>query len=226
MVAAIVLASASSALRVAAQDATSLLDARLDPTIRTQVERVIGKARADSLPVGPLVNKALEGTSKGAPPPRVLAAVQALAGHLGAARRALGVGVTEPEIVIGAEALRAGARPETLHGLRAAAGARPLTVPLTVLSALVGRGVPVDTAVAVVTALARRHVGDRDFLDLQHAVERDIGAGMPPGAAASIRATAGPPANVPARDGRPGRPPSRPSSRPPSRPSSRPPSRP
>jgi hypothetical protein len=206
----VMLASTFGAVRASAQDRTSALDARLDPATRTHVKRAIAAARADSLPIAPLVNKALEGASKGAPGLRILAAVQMLAGHLGVARRALGTDASEPEIVIGADALRAGASPETLRHLRRAAGTRSLIVPLTVLSALVGRGVPVDTAAVVVRALAGRHASDQDFLDLQRAVERDVGAGMAPGTAAAVRATVGRPANIPVHNGRPGRSPSRP----------------
>lgn len=208
-VAAALLISLLGAVGASAQDETSSLDTRLDPATRAQVERVIAAARDAGLPTTPLVNKALEGSSKGAPGPRVLAAVEALAEQLGAARQALGPTAIEPEIVTGASALRAGAEPETLRELRAAAGTRALTVPLTMLSALVGRGVPVHTAVTVVTDLARRAVPDREFVDVQRAIERDIGAGMAPGAAAAGRARGGPPANVPARQGPRGRPPSR-----------------
>lgn len=189
----------------AAQESLPPPGTRLDPATRAEVERVIEAARADGVPVEPLVNKALEGASKGAAAPRVAAAVRALAGHLRAARAVLGSAAADQEIAVGAEALRAGATADDLRTLRRVSSARPLTVPLTILSDLVGRGVPADTASAVVAALAARGAPDREYLDLRHAVERDIDAGLPPGAAAALRARAGPPPGVPARAGPPDR---------------------
>lgn len=206
----VLLAGLVLAPQAAAQQSLTGLGARLDPATREEVERVIEQARADGLPVDPLVSKALEGASKGAPGPRVAAAVSALAGHLGVARSTLGPTATPIEVVVGAEALRAGATPDGLRELRSLAPTRPLTLPLTVLTDLVGRGVPADTASAAVTALLSRGAPDRDYVDLEHAVERDVAAGLPPGAAAALRARAGPPSGVPARGGPPDNRPSRP----------------
>jgi hypothetical protein len=61
-------------------------------------------------------------------------------------------------------------------------------VPLAVLSDLVSRGVPVDTAASVIVHLAQGGATDADYTGLERGVARDIGAGAPPGAAAAIRA--------------------------------------
>jgi type II secretory pathway component PulF len=84
-----------------------------------------------------------------------------------------------------------------------------LTVPLAVLSDLVGSGVPVDSAAAAVLALAT-NARDADLVEFRRAVERDIALGAPP-AAATAAAAAGFTAaavqvNAGARQQRPGRP--------------------
>ena len=188
------------------------LDGRLDADTRQAVQRVIDAARRDGLPTEPLVSKALEGATKHAPGPRIVAVVQTLAGALRDARAALGAGATESEIVAGAGALQAGMRPAALTRLRAARPNRPLTMPLGVLADLVARGVPADTASAAVLALSQGGATDTDFIVLRRDVERDIVAGAPPAAAAALRArgfpvSTRPPAADPPRPSSRGSPP-------------------
>src|SRR5437870_2517243 len=115
----------------------------------------IDPARAAGLPTEPLVQRALEGATKGAPGPLIVSAVQRLAADLGRAREALGPGTTPPELEAGAAALRAGAGPAVLTQLRRARR-QTIAVPLAVLTDLVASGVPVDSAAAAVLALAAR----------------------------------------------------------------------
>ena len=183
---------------------------RLDPETRSLVVSVVDSARAAGLPGEPLIQRALEGVTKGAPSPRIVAAVRRLATDLGTARGALGTQATAPELEAGVAALRAGASPQVLTKLRDARRP-PLTMALAVLADLVTSGVPVDSASAVVLALAPR-ARDADLVEFRRAVERDISLGAPPGAAASVRAlNTG--IRVGAADGA-GAPPSRPPSRP------------
>ena len=70
---------------------------------------------------------------------------------------------------------------------------------LAVLTDLVARGVPIDTAAKAVLTLAAK-ARDEDLVDFRRAVERDIAIGAPPAAAASVRV------NAAAREMRPGRP--------------------
>jgi hypothetical protein len=164
----------------AAQDARL---ARLDAATGQVVARLVDSARAARLPSEPLVDKALEGASKHAPGARIAEAVRALLVDLGRARGALGGG-SEAELTAGAAALRAGVAPDVLAELRRARGAAALSVPLATLADLVSRGVP---------ALAARGVSDAGYVELRRVVESDIGAGVPPAAAASVRAHGGRP---------------------------------
>ena len=183
---------------------------RLDPETRSLVVSVVDSARAAGLPSEPLIQRALEGVTKGAPSPRIVAAVRRLATDLGTARGALGTQATAPELEAGVAALRAGADPQVLTKLRDARRP-PLTMALAVLADLVTSGVPIDSASAVVLALAPR-ARDADLVEFRRAVERDISLGAPPGAAASVRAlNTG--IRFGAADGA-GVPPSRPPSRP------------
>src|SRR6059036_2479616 len=190
------------ATAAAAQD--QRLD-RLDPSVRPLVASVIDSARAAGLPTEPLVQRALEGSTKGAPGPLIVSAVQRLAADLGRAREALGPGTTPPELEAGAAALRAGAGPAVLTQLRRARR-QTIAVPLAVLTDLVASGVPVDSAAAAVLALAAR-ARDADLVEFRRAVERDIALGAPPAAATAAAATAADMwVNAGARQQRPGRP--------------------
>ena len=155
---------------------------RLDPALGITVRQLVDSARAAGLPTEPLVDKALEGASKHAPGARISGAVRGLLEDLGRARGALGSGATEPELVAGAAALRAGLPPEGLGALRRARRDAAVTVPLATLADLVARGVPVETAQDAVLKLARRGEPDEDFVELRQEVERDISAGVPPAA--------------------------------------------
>lgn len=202
-----------TALLVAVQVAGAVQDPRLerlDPETRALVVAVVDSARTVGLPSEPLIQRALEGATKGAAGPRIVAAVRRLATDLGSARTALGPRTSAPELEAGVAALRAGASPEVLTRLRDARRP-PLTMALAVLADLVTSGVPVDSASTVVLALAP-NARDADLVEFRRAVERDISLGAPPGAAASVRAlntgvrlTSDAGAGAP-----PGRPPSRP----------------
>lgn len=170
--------------QVAAQDPRL---ERLDPETRSLVVAVVDSARAAGLPTEPLVQRALEGATKGASGTRVIAVVRRLAVDLGVARSALGTGASAPELEAAVAALRAGATPQLLTTLRDVRRP-PLTMALSVLADLVASGVPVDSAAAVVLALAP-NARDAELVEFRRAVEHDISLGAPPGAAASVRAT-------------------------------------
>ena len=176
MVAMVVLTAVAGPLAGQGQDPRL---ARLDEATRAAVAAVVDTARAAGLPIEPLVQKALEGAQKRAAGERIEAAVRALAGRLRTARAVLGREASGPELAAAAAALHVGARPDDLARLRERRPHRSLLVPLSVLSDLVARGVPVDTAAAAVVALADR-LADEEYLAFRREVERDIALGAPP----------------------------------------------
>ena len=182
----VLLAAVPAAL--GAQDAR--LAARLDARTRAQLAPVLDSARRAGLPVEPLIDKALEGASKGAPRPRIVAAVRSLAGTLAEAREAIGPSASEAEVVAAAGALEAGVRARYLAVLRALSSSRSITVPLAVVADLVARGVPPDTAARAVLTLAQVQAPDAHFVALRADVERDIGSGIAPATAVVMRSEA------------------------------------
>lgn len=192
------IAACAAVLTATAAPAQDARLQRLDAETRSVVAALVDSARAAGLPGEPLVQRALEGVVKGAPGPRITAAVRRLAAELGAVRGALGSRASPAEIETGAAALRAGATPATLARLRELRRP-PLTMALAVLADLVASGVPVDSAAAAVLALAP-NAQDAELVEFRRAVERDIALGAPPAAAAAVRLNAG------ARAARPGRP--------------------
>ena len=178
--------AAASPRALRAQDAR--LDARLDARTRDAVVALIDSARTDGIPSEPLVQKALEGASKRADDARILVAVRMLARELGDARAALGASSSDAEVIAGASALHAGIKPAALSRMRASRAHGSLTVALAVLSDLIARGVPGDTATTVISALTVAGAQDAELLRFQQGVERDIAQGATPSAAIGVRA--------------------------------------
>lgn len=158
---------------------------RLDPDTRAAVVAVVDSAHGVGLPVEPIIQRALEGVTKGATGARIVAAVRRLSVDLGTARTALGTSASEAELEAGVAALRAGATPDVLANLRDVRRP-PLTIALSVLADLVASGVPADSAAAAVLVLAPK-ARDADLVEFRRAVERDIALGAPPAAATSVR---------------------------------------
>ena len=164
---------------------------RLDAATRVAVDVVVDSARRLRLPTEPLIDKALEGTKKGADADRIVAAVRGLFTDLRTARSALGTGASTDEINAGANALHAGLPMRNLAQLRAAsqhAGRIRVTLPLTVATDLVARGVPVGVASDVILSLAKAGLRDADFTMFQRNVRLDIERGADAATAAQTRA--------------------------------------
>lgn len=150
----------------AAQDAKAQdarLGARLDQRTRIAVTALVDSARRAQLPTAPLVDKALEGAAKGSTGPKIVSAVRLLSMRLAESRRVMGTGATNAEIEAAATALDVGVAAHDLARLRAAAGKRRVTVPLAALTDLIGRNVPVSTAVNIVVSLTKADVRDSDI---------------------------------------------------------------
>jgi hypothetical protein len=176
---------------------------RLDPRTREEVARVIDSLAHAGVPVEPLVDKALEGQTKGAPGPRIVAAVRAWGVDLAATRGALGPSAEAPEVVAGASALRAGVTLAALHDLALARGDQDLLVPLAVITELTAAGVPPMDAADAVIQVARSGGSDADFRAIQQSGGRGHGrpatAGQGPG---SGHRDPRPPRTVPNKKGR------------------------
>lgn len=161
---------------------------RLDPNTRAAVRILIDSARLSKVPTAPLVDKALEGVAKGVDSATIVTAVRRLWAELVQARRVLGPASPVDEMRAAATALHAGLSPLELAKLHASAPKRSLTLPLAVLTDLVTRSVPVDTASRIVASLTRAGVRDPDFSMFQRNVRVDIERGADPTTAATTRA--------------------------------------
>jgi hypothetical protein len=146
------------------------LTARLPEPLAIRITHLADSARSVGLPSEPLIQKALEGVSKGADAARIEAAVVALFGALGRAREALGARVGDDVIIAGAQALRLGATVTQLHDLQNLRGDRPLAVPLGVFTDLLAAVVPVCSAWQSVQEVARQGGEDRQFERLRERV--------------------------------------------------------
>ena len=159
---------------------------RLPEPALGQVDAILDAARAGRLPTEPLIDRALEGIAKGAPPALIVAAVNRLRDELTAARTAFGEVASVAELVAGASALRAGARSKDLAELRSLRQSQSLTVAVAVLADLVVAGVPADAATGAVLALASE-AADADYVSFRRDVQRDIAQGASPAAALGVR---------------------------------------
>ncbi len=173
------LLAAALPLALRAQDAR--LTARLPTGVAGVAQRLADTASHEGLPTEPLIQKALEGESKGADSARIVRAVQALLERMRVARRALPRG-TEPELVAGAAALRAGASPASLAALRALRPDRSLVVPLSVLADLIAAGITPERAWSSVRDMANTGAADAAFLALRDRLTEGRGAveALPP----------------------------------------------
>jgi hypothetical protein len=179
------LAFASQTPTMAAAQEPRLVGRLADGT-RAQIEALLDSARTGGLPTEPMVDRALEGAAKGASGDLIVSAVRRLWSELRTAREAFGDQATSGELGAGASALRAGATPADLEALRTRREGQSLTVPAAMLADLVAVGVPSDTAIAAVLALAE-YAGDDQYIAFRLNVERDIALGASPAAALGVR---------------------------------------
>ena len=173
------------------------LRARLPEAIQVEVQALVDSAAAESLPSEPLVQRALEGATKGADGPRIVGAVHMLLVRLRTSRLVLGPGVSSEELVAAAGCLQVGADTSDIGNLKKAAGKGSLVIPLVVLADLVGRGAPVQVASQTTVALVKAGVSDLDLLSLRMGFESDILSGVSPLTSLSQRAQGLMPRNSP-----------------------------
>jgi hypothetical protein len=176
---------------------------RLDPATRYSVELILDSAKLAGLPTSAIESKALLGISKRADGRRILLVVRNEFQRLREARVALGSTATSDELKAAASALTAGITSDQLAQMARTRPDKNLTYPLVVLSDLITRGVPRDTASQTIFQLWQRGAADEDFLGLFRGVERDIVSGTDPGVALMNRAR-----EIPSRGPPPAAPPS------------------
>jgi len=185
-----------------AQDAR--LAQRLDKPTYVAVNAIVDSARVAKLPTAPLVDKALEGAAKGSDGQKIVLAVHQLSVRMTSARHVLGTTSSPDEIKAAATALDNGVSERDLERVKSAGGKRPVTMPLAVLTDLIGRQVPIATATSLVVQLAKSGVKDPDLALFQRNVRADIDRGADPTVAATTRARGlvargNPPATKPAQ---------------------------
>jgi hypothetical protein len=171
------------------------IGARLDAPTRKAISALVDSARAQGIPVEPLMEKVYQGLAMGADGPRIIIAVRSLTTELGSAHRVLGSVATVDEIKAAASAMHAGVPAVELGKMKKQSGLRrSLTLPFTVLADIVSRGVPVQTAANAIKSLLGAGSKDKDISDFQRNVSVDIEKGAPPAAAAETRAKGATPA--------------------------------
>ncbi|HEY6809479.1 MAG TPA: hypothetical protein VI160_11915 [Gemmatimonadales bacterium] len=169
-------------LPAAAQSARPRLDGRVPPAAVPAVDSIIARAAADSLPTGPLEEKALEGGAKHVAPDRIVAAVAAEAALLRGARDLLRhAGVPAPssgaEIPMVAAALARGLAPPVVE--RVVEGVRPGSPAhaLHAVADLAAHGFEPDSAATVVLAASAAGLSGTRLLDVAAAAEQEVQRG-------------------------------------------------
>ena len=161
----------------------------LDAVTLAAVQPILEAATRDSLPTGALQSKILEGVTKNVPLGQIGQVVAALADELRSARSALRRGrpplaLGDGEVVAAAMAARQGIGFDVVRALlesRPSGGS--LEVPVTVLSELVRRGIPVEEAATLMTHVVRTSVPLPLAAQIPGRFDRALGSGAPPGAA-------------------------------------------
>ena len=162
---------------------------RLDAPTRKALSALVDSARAQGIPVEPLMEKVYQGLAMGADGARIVVAVRSLTAEMANAQRELGTVATTDELKAAASAVHAGVPPVELGKMKKQSGLRrSLTLPFTVLADIVSRGVPVQTAANAIRSLVGAGARDRDISEFQRNVQVDIEKGAQPKAAAETRA--------------------------------------
>lgn len=155
-------------------------DNRFDSLTASTLRSLFEEAADLGLPTRPLVNRALEGAARRTTSERIIRVVREHATALGQARRTLGEKSTEDELEAGAIALRAGLDVHTLETVRSIRPSGQAVVPLVVLTDIVRRGVPGNSAREAVASIGRSPRSDDLLLGLQATVAKNAqrGPGM------------------------------------------------
>ncbi|HET7789664.1 MAG TPA: hypothetical protein VFK78_02620 [Gemmatimonadales bacterium] len=189
------LAAFAVAPLAAQRSVTDRLSGHLPAPVVSAVATIADSALARSLPVDPLVNKAIEGGAKGVPGDRVIAAVSTVFHQMADAATALASGgIKSPDgetVEAGAFALSAGLSAANVAGLAHASGEPRAAPALRVAGALAALGVPTRDAVSLVTETLADGGSADDIGALPARVEANMAHGASPAAAAAAAAHGG-----------------------------------
>lgn len=152
-----------------------------------RIVALIEEGREEGLPPALLVNKALEGAQKNAPPDQVVKAVAEYARELRRARAAVGGDVGDEALKEAADALRRGVPAPAIRSLARSANG-DLSILFVVMFDLMDQGVPAAPAEALVEDAVRRGVAGDRLLSVPASVRQLIRDGLAPADAAdSVR---------------------------------------
>src|SRR5262245_10100357 len=146
--------------------------AGLPPVQAKAFDEILTNARARGLPIGPIVDKALEGAAKGVRPDVVIVVLRERANRLALAKVIVGER-GQAEVVNMLMAFDRGVDEKLAR--RVVAGARqqePVGMALNILADLVQRGVPLNDALEVLTSWRLRGGRSSDLQELPAAIER------------------------------------------------------
>lgn len=177
--------AAQDSARVSGQaraEARAQVPAGFSAEARTRLEAMILAAEEQGLPGDPLSRRMAEGQAKGASEEAIIAAAAKLKAGLQVALAALEAGghqnPTAGEITRGALALEKGVTRAELEAVaRSAPGERRLAVAFEVLTDLAARGMPVDQALAMVTARLEGGATDAQLIGLTASADARANAG-------------------------------------------------
>jgi len=169
-----------------AQDTTALIAS--DRAANAELSKIIDGARANGLPVEPILAKVNYGVLMKAPAARIIAAVRGTAARLEEARAALAPNPTNADIAAGENALSSNVSVKSLKEIRGIAKNRPMAVPLGLLSQLVVSGVEEPKATKIVASLIRNGASVQQLAEVGNDFSSLVLGGLKPDNAIDLRA--------------------------------------
>lgn len=179
----LLLLALSGAHEVNAQGSTPVvLDGRVAAPVASQAHALADSLARAGIPGQPLLRKALEGSAKGIPADRIVAAVRTVAGQLelsAASLQGVGAATDSQTIEAGAYAINAGLKGEQVAAI--ARASRPPYQPAASLQSagtLVAMGVPSVQTVVLIQEWIKAGRSPRDVGSLPSQVQAAMGHGL------------------------------------------------
>lgn len=147
----------------------SRIGSRFPASVAVRIHGIVDSARAEGLPTGPLILRALEGGAKGVPADRIYVALNRLRHSLNLAANTLGRDTPAGDLATAATALQTGLPASRIIELRNLRQGSSLTVPLGAYLDLVARGAVPQRAWDRVVGLARSGAANRAYQQIDSA---------------------------------------------------------